>query len=54
VQSAQISDSARPLGAILWTIGKLREFSTVMVFRTSGVSVNLMLKSSVPFSRCSV
>jgi hypothetical protein len=39
---------------MLWTIGKLKEFSTMMVFGTFEVSVNPRPESYVPFSRCSV
>jgi hypothetical protein len=44
----------QPFGVILWTIGKLRELPTVIVFGASGVSANPKPKSWVPFSRCSV
>jgi hypothetical protein len=38
---------------MLWTIGKLREFPTMMVFGTFEVSANPRPESYVPFSRCS-
>jgi hypothetical protein len=45
--------AAIPFGAIRWSIGKLRELSSEMVFRTSRVLANLRWEIEDPFRRCS-